>query len=142
MSCYFTIEASKEPMLASFMHASILSHSSLEQALAFQMANLLASPAMLSTQMQALFLEQLEKDVNFQTSVRLDILAVITRDPAVDSFTDVLLYMKGFHALETHRVAHQLWMEGRTTLGKLIPLRFQNIRIIIIRFKISSTVYK
>ena len=50
-------EASKEPLLASFMHATILSHSSLERALAFHIANLLSSPAMISTQIQALILE-------------------------------------------------------------------------------------
>ena len=72
---------------------------------------------MLSTQIQAIFLESLQKDLKFQISLRLDILAVITRDPAVDSFTDVLLYMKGFHALQTNRVAHRLWLEKRTTLG-------------------------
>jgi Serine acetyltransferase, N-terminal len=51
------LEASKEPLLASFMHATILSHSSLERALAFHIANLLSSPAMISTQIQALILE-------------------------------------------------------------------------------------
>ena len=50
-------EASREPLLASFMHATILSHSSLERALAFHIANLLSSPAMISTQIQALILE-------------------------------------------------------------------------------------
>lgn len=51
------LEASREPLLASFMHATILSHSSLERALAFHIANLLSSPAMISTQIQALILE-------------------------------------------------------------------------------------
>ena len=51
------LEASREPLLASFMHATILSHSSLERALAFHVANLLSSPAMISTQIQALVLE-------------------------------------------------------------------------------------
>lgn len=53
------LEASKEPLLASFMHATILSHNSLERAIAFHIANLLSSPAMISTQIQALILEVL-----------------------------------------------------------------------------------
>lgn len=111
------IEASKEPLLASFMHASVLSHSSFEKSLAFHMANLLTSPAMLSTQIQAIFLEAFESSDEFKESLRLDIMAVMVRDPAVKSFTDVLLYFKGFQALQTHRVAHWLWKTGRLTLG-------------------------
>jgi serine O-acetyltransferase len=99
------------------MHASILSHSSLEKSLAFHMANLISSPSMISTQIQALFLEALESSPSFRLSLRLDILAVMIRDPAVQSFTDVLLYFKGFQALQTHRVAHWLWNNGRKTLG-------------------------
>jgi serine O-acetyltransferase len=75
---------------------------------------------MISTQIQSLFLEALEKSDSFRMSLRHDILAVMNRDPAVKSYTDVLLYFKGFHALQTHRVAHWLWNNGRTTLGKCI----------------------
>ena len=99
------------------MHASILSHSSLEKSLAFHMANLLSSPAMISTQIQAIFLEALDKSDGFRLSLRLDILAVMVRDPAVKFYPDVLLYFKGFQALQTHRVAHWLWNTGRETLG-------------------------
>ena len=116
------VEAAKEPLLASFMHASILSHASLEQALAFHMANLLSSPAMISTQIQALFLDAFNRSDDYSTSLRLDILAVMTRDPAVKSYTDVLLYLKGFQALQTHRVAHWLWKSGRLTLGRLLGI--------------------
>ena len=102
------------------MHASVLSHSSLEKSLAFHMANLLSSPAMISTQIQALFTEALEKSESFRASLRTDILAVMIRDPAVVSYTDVLLYFKGFHALQVHRVAHWLWHEKRITLGEFL----------------------
>lgn len=107
------------------MHASVLSQSSLEKSLAFHLSNLLASPAMISTQLQALILEALDHSPTFRDSLRLDILAVMTRDPAVKSYTDVLLYFKGFHALQTHRVAHWLWKNKRKTLGKMfLPFAF------------------
>ena len=111
-------EEAKEPLLASFLHASVLSHSSFERSLAFHMANLLTSPAMISTQIQALFLEAFENSPEFRESIRLDLMAVMVRDPAVKSFTDVLLYFKGFQALQAHRVAHWLWKTGRVTLGE------------------------
>lgn len=105
-------------MLASFMHSTILSHTSLERAVSFHMANLLTSPAMTSTQVQALFLEAFESNACFKLSLRRDLLAVIGRDPAVKAYTDVILYFKGFQALQTHRVAHWLWENERATLGK------------------------
>ena len=114
-------EAAQEPILASFMHASVLSQASLENSLAFHLSNLLASPAMISTQLQALFLEALNDSQSFRDSLRSDIVAVVARDPAVKSYTDVLLYFKGFHALQTHRVAHWLWGKGRKTLGMSFP---------------------
>lgn len=89
------LEAQREPLLASFMHATILSHTSLESSVAFHMANQLSSPAMISTQIQALFIEAFDKCPSFQKSIRRDILAVMDRDPAVKTSPDVLLYFKG-----------------------------------------------
>eukprot|EP01040_Poterioochromonas_malhamensis_P000627 gene624-669_t len=116
-------EAAQEPILASFLHASVLSQPTLERSLAFHLSNLLASPAMISTQLQALFLEASENSSSFRDSLRLDILAVKTRDPAVKSYTDIFLYFKGFHALQTHRVAHWLWKNNRQTLALFLHSR-------------------
>lgn len=121
------MEASREPLLASFMHGAILSHTSLENSLAFHIANLLSSPAMGSTQIQALFLEMMNKDYSFRTSLRMDIRAVLDRDPAVKTSPDVLLYFKGFQALQTHRVAHWLWNTGRFTLALFVYSRANTV---------------
>lgn len=121
------MEASREPVLASFMHSTILSHSSLEKALSFHMANLLSSPAMGSTQIQALFLDAFDKSYGFKTSLRMDVLAVMGRDPAVKTSPDVLLYFKGFQALQTHRVAHWLWKNNRSTLALYLHSRANSV---------------
>ena len=89
------VEARREPLLASYMHATILSHSSLEKSLSFHMANQLSSPTMIDTQIQALFLEAVDQSAAFRYSVRADILAVMDRDPALKTPPDVLLYFKG-----------------------------------------------
>ena len=44
-------------------------------------------------------------------------MAVDERDPASLSLLQPFLYFKGFHALQSHRVAHWLWTEGRQTLA-------------------------
>lgn len=53
----------------------------------------------------------------------MDILAVMDRDPAVRTSPDVILYFKGFQALQTHRVAHWLWSSGRSTLALFVQSR-------------------
>lgn len=110
-------EAQREPLLVSFLYSTILNHESLESALAFHLANLLSSPAMISTQVMSLCMEALQSSKEFRQSLRSDILAVRDRDPACTCLPDVFLYFKGFHALQTYRVAHYLWKSGRTMLA-------------------------
>lgn len=91
------------------------------------MANQLSSPAMISTQIQALFLEAFDQSPAFRYAVRKDILAVMDRDPAVKTSPDVLLYFKGFQALQTHRVSHWLWTHGRPTLALFLHSRANTV---------------
>jgi serine O-acetyltransferase len=110
-------EAQREPLLVSFLYSSILNHPSLESSLAFLLANRLSSPAMISTQIQSLILEALKQDPSIGRSLRADIMAVRDRDPACTCLPDVFLYFKGFHALQTYRVAHVLWNAGKQVLA-------------------------
>jgi len=102
-------EAQREPLLVSFLYTSILNHNSLESSLAFLLANKLSSAAMISTQVQSLILDALDKDRSIGRAIRADIMAVRDRDPACTGLPDVFLYFKGFHALQTYRVAHAIW---------------------------------
>ena len=111
------IEAQREPLLVSFLYSSILNHPNLESALAFHLANRLATPSMISTQVMSLILEALEKSPTFRKYLRADLIAVRDRDPACTCLPDVFLHFKGFHALQSQRVAHYLWKEGRRTLA-------------------------
>ena len=110
-------EAIREPILVSFLHSTILNHPSLESALAFHLANKLSAPAMIATQINDLMKEALGASVTFRRSLRADILAVRDRDPACLGLPDVFLYFKGFHSLQSYRVAKHLWKTGRTTLA-------------------------
>lgn len=123
-------EAEREPLLVSFMHSSILNHRSLESALAFHLANRLSSPAMISTQIQSLILEALDNSPEFRKSLRADMMAVRDRDPACNFLPDVFLYFKGFHALQTHRVAHFMYENGRQVLAHYLQSQVsQNFQI-------------
>jgi serine O-acetyltransferase len=113
-------EAQREPLLVSFLYSTILNHNSLESALAFHLANRLSSPAMISTQLQALMLEALENSPEFRKSLRADVMAVRDRDPACTCLPDAFLYFKGFAALQAYRVAHYLYRSGRQVLAHFL----------------------
>ena len=120
-------EAQREPLLVSFLHSSILNHASLESSLAFLLANKLNSPAMISTQIQSLILEALSAAPSIGRSLRADIMAVRDRDPACTCLPDVFLYFKGFHALQTYRVAHVLWNAGKHVLAHYLQSQMSQI---------------
>ncbi|XP_058777703.1 serine acetyltransferase 2-like [Vicia villosa] len=121
------LEAEKEPILSSFLYASVLSHECLEQVLAFVVANRLQSPTLLATQLMDIMSNVIMHDKGIQRSIRLDAQAFKERDPACLSYCTAILYMKGFHALQVHRVAHVLWHQGRTILAQALQSRVNEV---------------
>jgi serine O-acetyltransferase len=115
-------EVAREPMLASFFHATILNHEDLESALSFHLAYTLDSPTASSLLLREVIEEALQSDPCMRSTLRCDLLAVLDRDSACDTLYVPFLYFKGFHALQTHRVSHWLWNQGRRSLA----LFFQN----------------
>jgi hypothetical protein len=108
--------AQREPLLVSFLYSSILNHDTLESSLAFLLANKL-SGTMISTQINSLIMEALNDDPSIGRAIRADIMAVRDRDPACTCLPDVFLYFKGFHALQTYRVAHAIWKSDKHILA-------------------------
>ena len=115
-------QASEEPILASFLHATILNHTRLELALSFHLASQLATPDVSSLLLSKVIMEAFGSDASIQTAVRADLQAVEDRDSACHELYIPFLYFKGFHALQTYRIAHWLWTTGRESLA----LFFQN----------------
>jgi serine O-acetyltransferase len=109
--------AEQEPVLASFLHATILNHNALEDALSFHLANKLDSPTTSALLIREIIEEALEKSPDIGIAVRADILATYERDSACDCLSTPLLFYKGFHALQAYRVAHWLWNNQRQPLA-------------------------
>jgi serine O-acetyltransferase len=110
-------EAQKEPILASFLHATILNHDKLEDALSFRLSEKLESANLHAMLLREVIGEALAKATSVGEAVRADLRAVRQRDPACTGLCVPLLYFKGFHALQVHRVASWLWGEGRASLA-------------------------
>ena len=101
-----------EPALGSFMFATILSHDSLEEAVCHRLARRLDNADVDVHLISRLFAQVLERMPELGSVFRADLGAVRDRDPACSRYIEPLLYFKGFHALSTHRFAHELWVQG------------------------------
>ncbi len=115
-------QVKKEPLLASFLHSTILNHDSLETALSFHLASKLDSATVSAMQIREIIQEALSQDPKISAYARADLLAVRERDSACDSLSEPFLYFKGYHALQAYRIAHFLWQQDRRSLA----LFFQN----------------
>ncbi|CAN1330806.1 Probable serine acetyltransferase 2 [Linum perenne] len=120
-------EAVKEPILSSFLYASILSHDCLEQALSFVLANRLHNTTLLATQLLDTFLDVIMHHTGIRRAIRLDVQAFMDRDPACLSYCTALLYLKGYHSLQSYRVAHVLWNTGHKVLALALQSRISEV---------------
>lgn len=119
--------ASEEPTLASFLHLTVLRHKSLASVLAFHLSSKLSNSVMDARTLFELFSEALQADERIVQAVAADIVAYYERDPACDQYSLPLLYFKGFHAIQAHRINHWLWQNGRKTLSYFLQNRASEV---------------
>jgi serine O-acetyltransferase len=112
-----------EPALAGFVYANILNHGRLEDAVAHRIADRLDSPALDGDIINRAFAEMANGARDYPVALRADLVAVYDRDPACTRFIEPVLYFKGFHAIETHRLAHWLYGVGRQDLALYLQSR-------------------
>ncbi len=116
-----------EPLLGGVFHSSVLHHKTLEQALAFRLAQKLASAEMSEQILREIMDEAHTDDPGLGEAARADIVATFERDPACNRFLKPLLYFKGFQAVQAHRIAHWLCRRGRADFASFIQMRVSEI---------------
>jgi len=120
-------EAEREPILASLLHATVLNQPRFEDALSYHLAQKIGTveaPAILVRQTIS---EVFAAAPDICVAARADIVAVYERDPACKSHLDPFLWFKGFHALQTYRVAHWLWRQRREALAMFFQSRASSL---------------
>ena len=108
-----SVSSERDQLISSFMYSHVLVHRSLESALSLHLSQLLESLHFDHRVINIIFDEFYDQDSQIQQVIRADISAFYERDPACHRYIDPLLYFKGFHALQTHRLAHWLWINNR-----------------------------
>ncbi|MGF1464323.1 MAG: serine O-acetyltransferase [Maricaulaceae bacterium] len=119
--------AAQEPILASYLHASLLNHDNFARALAYHLANRLGGEDMNAMQVREVCRDALEADPSIVDRAEADILAVFERDPACRSFIQPFFYLKGYKALQAYRIAHWVLGEGRETLALHLHARISTL---------------
>ncbi|MGB0323156.1 MAG: serine O-acetyltransferase [Luminiphilus sp.] len=112
-----------EPMLEDFLRATVLNHSSLESALSAHLGNQIDCATIPARVLCHVISEAFSTRDDIRQAMRDDLQAVVERDSACESFHLPLLYFKGFHALQLHRVSNWLWLQGRRSLALLMQSR-------------------
>ncbi len=117
----------RDPLLAAFLYSTILNQDSLEDAVIHRLAERLAHQDVGADLIRQTFKAMLTDDPSWSSVVRVDIQAYFDRDPACDRFIMPVLYFKGFHAIQTHRLAHWLWNHGRKDFALYLQSRSSSV---------------
>lgn len=115
------------PELGSLIIPTISKAPSFEAAVARRVASRLASADISAHLISDAFDEAFRHEAAISRALRADVLAVVDRDPAASRLIEPVLYFKGFHAIQTHRLAHWLWEAGRRDFALYLQSRSSEV---------------
>jgi serine O-acetyltransferase len=117
----------KTPVLAPLFVDSILNRATFEAAIFHRVAARLKNDIVAQGVIVHAFYRAAEAEPALIGSLRADIAAVVERDPATERFIEPFLYFKGFHALQTHRLANWLWRGGERDFALYLQSRSSDV---------------
>jgi serine O-acetyltransferase len=119
--------AAANPEIATLVLRTIGRASSFEDAVARRVAARLSTSDVPADVLHDAFTEALEASPAIAEAMRADAAAVIDRDPAADRLIEPVLFFKGYHAIQAHRVAHWLLGEGRRDFALYLQSRSSEV---------------
>jgi serine O-acetyltransferase len=117
----------RERALAPIFVNSILNRPAFEDAVIHRISARLGNEIVPAYLVNDMFGQAVAGDATIGAGFRADIIAVLGRDPACDRLLEPLLYFKGFHAIQTHRLAHWLWTNGRKDFALYLQSRSSDV---------------
>ena len=114
---------SRELELATFIYSGILHHDSLEAAVVHRIAERLDSREVPAELIRRAYVDALDSEPSIGPAFRADIVATLDRDPATNRLLEPVLYYKGYHAIQAHRLVHWLWSNGRKDFAYYLQTR-------------------
>ncbi len=113
--------AKSEPMTAPLLRRTILDRKDFADCLVEVLSSRLRRADGLDrAELASLFSRVLEAHPAIAASAAVDLTAAVDRDPALELLSETLLFSKGFHSLQIHRIAHVLWTSGQPIGAKML----------------------
>ena len=107
------VYAQREPLLAPRLRQLAAEASAPSAIIAAVLARRLACADLPEAQLTELIQQLFDAEPALVSQLSADLAALLERDPACPDHLHVLLNLKGFQALQAHRVAQALWRAGR-----------------------------
>ncbi len=117
----------REPEVTGFVLGTVLNHDRLESAIVQRLADRLGHQEVPGDLIRQTYLDVISRDPALAEAMRADLMAIADRDPACTRFIEPLLYFKGFHAIQTHRLSHALWKAGRKDFALYLQSRSSEV---------------
>jgi serine O-acetyltransferase len=121
------IAAREESALASLLATVILNHKSLADSLSYQLARKLGDQELRAMTLREIAQDAYASEPALVETAEADLRAVFERDPACKGYMQPFLFFKGYLALQTQRISHWLWGEGRETLAFHLQSRMSEL---------------
>lgn len=119
--------AAEEPLLASYLHASILHHDRIADALSYHLAQKLGHGDLPALQLREVAREAYDADPQLALQALRDMRVVRERDPACTTYLQPFLFFKGYNGLQAYRIAHWLWTQERHILAYHLQSRISEL---------------
>lgn len=119
--------ADGDPVLATFLYSTVINHKTLEDCVIYRIAERLDHADMPSVILRQAFEEMRTDYPEWGAIIRVDIQAYYDRDPVCTRFIEPVLYFKGFHAIQTYRLAHWLLKKGRKDFALYLQSRSSSV---------------
>ena len=113
--------------LAGFIYSNVLNKKSLEDVVIHRICERLHQSDFSGNMIRTAFQLMMKESPDWSEILRVDIGSYYDRDPACTRFIEPILYFKGFHALQTHRLSHWLLGVGRNDFAFYLQSRMSEV---------------
>lgn len=119
--------ATDDAAFAPWLDETILAAPTLGDALGRLLAQKLATAHFAPPVFRDAFAALCLRDRALPHKIMRDLQAVLRNDPAAQNPLCPFLFFKGFHALQSYRLAHDLWHHGRKPMALLVQNRMSDV---------------
>ena len=115
--------ARREPVLAGWLTHCVLEASTFEYGLGIILSDKVADSVLPVRTVLPMMMQAMSDDPGIIEAAAVDLDAHCARNPACPDHLTALLFFKGYHAVQAHRIAHWFWRNDRQALANYMQGR-------------------